>query len=77
MSGEKRQASNSFGTSQLVKRQKSNVDLGSNAVVSTNASAGNGALVQAVSHQMMASFFSQRKCAKMLFARRPADSEVR
>ena len=59
MSGEKRQASNSFGTSQLVKRQKSNVDLGSNAVVSTNTSAGNGALIQAVSYQPLASSLSQ------------------
>ena len=50
MSAEKRSASNSFGTSQLVKRQKSNVDLGdSRAVAVTNASAGNGALIQSVS----------------------------
>lgn len=49
MSAEKRLASNSFGTSQLVKRQKSNADLGnSKAVATTNASSANGALIQAV-----------------------------
>lgn len=50
MSAEKRSASNSFGTSQLVKRQKSNVDLGnSKAVATSDSNAANGALVQAVS----------------------------
>ncbi len=50
MSAEKRAASNSFGTSQLVKRQKSSTDLGGDrAVAVTNGAAGNGALIQAVS----------------------------
>lgn len=51
MSAGKRPASNSFGSSQMVvKRQKSNSDLGNgNAVALTNSSAGNGALIQAVS----------------------------
>ena len=49
MSAEKRSASNSFSTSQLVKRQKSNVDLGGvRAVTVTNTSAENGALTHAV-----------------------------
>jgi len=63
MSAEKRSASNSFGTSQLVKRQKSNADLGANsAVVVTNANAGNGALIQAVSHLLIGSAFSRNVC---------------
>ncbi len=51
MSTGKRPASNSFGTSQIVvKRQKSNADLGNyKAVAVTNGNAGNGALIQAVS----------------------------
>lgn len=62
MSAEKRLASNSFGTSQLVKRQKSNVDLGnSKAVVSTKADAGHGALIQAVSlHQTAFWYYHER-----------------
>lgn len=51
MSAEKRSASNSFGTSQLVKRQKSNASLGSNkAVAVANGASGNGTLIEAVSH---------------------------
>ena len=55
MSTGKRPASNSFGSSQIVvKRQKSNVDIGNrNAVAVTNGGAGNGALVQAVSSYSM------------------------
>ncbi len=51
MSAGKRPASNSFGSSQIVvKRQKSNADLGNNrAVAVTNGSVSNGALIQAVS----------------------------
>lgn len=47
---EKRPAQeDSFGTSQLVKRQKSNVDLGNeNAVAVVNDSTKNGALIQSV-----------------------------
>ena len=56
MSAEKRPASNSFGTSQLVKRQKSNVDLGGGRTVTvTNASAGDGALIQAVGRPLIES----------------------
>lgn len=63
MSAEKRSASNSFGTSQLVKRQKSNVDLGANSAVAvTNANAGNGALIQAVSYLLIGSAFSWNVC---------------
>lgn len=55
MSAEKRLASNSFGTSQLVKRQKSNADLGNNTTVATTkASSANGALIQAVSLRKVA-----------------------
>ena len=51
MSAEKRSASNSFGTSQLVKRQKSNVDLPArNSVAINNATGNDGALVEAVCH---------------------------
>ena len=50
MSAEKRLASNSFGTSQLVKRQKSNADLSDGkAIATTKSNAANGALIQAVS----------------------------
>ena len=51
MAAEKRPASDVFGSSQLVvKRQKSNVNLGnSRAVAVTNGNATSGALIQAVS----------------------------
>ena len=50
MSAEKRSASNSFGSSQVVKRQKSDANLtGHNAVEVVNGNARNGALIQAVS----------------------------
>lgn len=50
MSASKRPASDSFGSSQLVvKRQKSNVDLGDGrALAAKLATGGNGALIQAV-----------------------------
>ncbi|KAF2115087.1 cell cycle control protein-like protein cwf17 [Lophiotrema nucula] len=48
MSAEKRPASNSFGSSQLVKRAKSDANLGSNAVAVVNGAGQNGALIQAV-----------------------------
>ncbi|KAF2813016.1 WD repeat-containing protein 57 [Mytilinidion resinicola] len=48
MSAEKRPAAPSFGSSQLVKRQKSDANLGSSAVAVVNGSAQNGALIQAV-----------------------------
>lgn len=44
MSGEKRPAANSFGSAQLVKRAKSEVNDGTVAVVGNQ----NGALIQAV-----------------------------
>ena len=47
MSGEKRPASSSFGTTQLVKRQRSDVNM-DGTVTRVNGS-GNGALVQGVS----------------------------
>ncbi|OJD35851.1 u5 snrnp complex [Diplodia corticola] len=47
MSSEKRPAADSFGSNQLVKRQRSDNDLG-NEVAITNSSAHNGALIQAV-----------------------------
>ena len=47
---EKRSASNSFGSSQIVKRQKSDANLGGkNTVAVVNGNAQNGALIQAVS----------------------------
>ena len=47
---EKRPAEGGFGTTQLVKRQKSNADLGNeNAVAVVNDSTKNGALIQSVS----------------------------
>ena len=50
MSAEKRPASNSFGSSQIVKRQKSDANLtGTNVVAVVNGNAQNGALIQAVS----------------------------
>lgn len=49
MSREKRPAANAFGTSQLVKRAKSDVNFGgSSAVAVVNGTAQNGALIQAV-----------------------------
>ncbi|KAF2232916.1 wd40 repeat-containing protein [Viridothelium virens] len=49
MSAEKRPASNSFGSSQMVKRQKSDTNLGGkDAVVVVNGNTQNGALIQAV-----------------------------
>ena len=50
MSGEKRTASASFGSAQLVKRQKSNADLNSHAALSNaNGRESGGAVIQAVS----------------------------
>ncbi|KAJ4366360.1 hypothetical protein N0V83_007996 [Neocucurbitaria cava] len=50
MSGEKRPAADSFGSSQLVKRAKSDANLGgSSAVAVANGAAQNGALIQAIS----------------------------
>lgn len=66
---EKRAASNSFGTSQLVKRQKSNAELGgSKAVAVANGNAANGALIQAVSHQLLARLPSQ-KCVLKYYSK--------
>ena len=48
MSGEKRPAAESFGSTQLVKRQRSDANLNGSAVARTNG-AGGGALVQGVS----------------------------
>ncbi|KAF2735721.1 cell cycle control protein-like protein cwf17 [Polyplosphaeria fusca] len=47
-SGEKRPASDSFGTTQLVKRAKSDANIGNSEVAVVNGSAQNGALIQAV-----------------------------
>ena len=47
MSGEKRAASESFGSSQLVKRQKSDANMNSSALAKTNGTGG--AMVQGVS----------------------------
>jgi Prp8 binding protein len=50
MAAEKRPAADVFGSSQLVKRQKSDANLGgSSAVVLANGTGQNGALVQGVS----------------------------
>lgn len=74
MSASKRLASDSFGSSQLVvKRQKSNVDLGngSTATISNNK-AGNAALIQAVG----LSFKHMRTCrpsAERITRRRSTD----
>ncbi|KAA8612785.1 hypothetical protein PtrV1_13354 [Pyrenophora tritici-repentis] len=58
MSKEKRPAHEAFGTSQLVKRTKSDANLaGSSAVAVVNGSRANGALIQAVCHNQ-ASFMS-------------------
>jgi hypothetical protein len=48
MSREKRPANEAFGTSQLVKRTKSDANLGSSAVAVVNGTGANGALIQAV-----------------------------
>lgn len=53
MSREKRPAADAFGTSQLVKRAKSDANLGgSNAVAVVNGSAQNGALVRSVCYYL-------------------------
>lgn len=66
MSAGKRPASNSFGSSQIVvKRQKSNADLGNHkAVAVTNGNAGNGALIQAVSLPFQLSRVTYCSCAE-------------
>jgi len=49
MSREKRPAADTFGTSQLVKRAKSDANLGGSTAVALSSSTGqNGALIQAV-----------------------------
>lgn len=48
MSSEKRPASESFGTTQLVKRQKSDANLTGASVALVNNPSQNGALIQAV-----------------------------
>ena len=48
MSREKRPATNTFGTSQLVKRAKADANLGSSAVAVVNGIGQNGALIQTV-----------------------------
>lgn len=48
MSKEKRAASNSFSSSQLVKKQKSDGNLNGRAVAVTNGGAKNGALIKSV-----------------------------
>ena len=48
MSGEKRPAADSFGSTQLVKRAKSDANLPNTAVAVLNGTAANGALVQVV-----------------------------
>ena len=54
MSAEKRPASHAFGSSQMVvKRQKSDAKLGTNAVAVVNGSTANGALIQTVSHGLL------------------------
>ena len=53
MSGEKRPAADSFGSSQLVKRAKSDANLnGNTAVTVVNGSAQDGALIQAVCYAL-------------------------
>ena len=48
MASEKRAASNSFGSAQMVKRQKSDTNLNGSAVTVVNGSARDGALIKAV-----------------------------
>ncbi len=48
MSREKRPATNTFGTSQLVKRAKADANLSSSAVAVVNGTGQNGALIKAV-----------------------------
>lgn len=52
MSGEKRAASASFGSTQLVKRQRSESNLNGGALTRTNAG-GSNALVQGVSNRFV------------------------
>lgn len=52
MSGEKRAASESFGTSQLVKRQKSDANMSNSALAKTNGAGG--AMIQGVSLPLIA-----------------------
>ena len=67
MSAEKRAAADAFGSSQIVKRQKSDANLGNGGTVAVvNSSTQNGALIQAVSCTV-----------KSVFLRRPpADPDV-
>ena len=63
MSAEKRPASNAFGSTQMVvKRQKSDANLGSgSAVTVVNGTATNGALIQSVS--LTYQLISSKKCS--------------
>jgi len=60
MSAEKRPAADSFGSSQLVKRQKSDANLGNGSSVAVvNGAAQHGALIQAVCNVLLISHVSQ------------------
>jgi hypothetical protein len=60
MSAEKRPAADSFGSSQLVKRQKSDANLGnSSSVAVVNGAAQHGALIQAVCNVLLISRIPQ------------------
>lgn len=48
MSAEKRPAADSFGTNQLVKRQRSDANINGSSVAVVNESAQNGAIIQSV-----------------------------
>lgn len=71
MAAEKRPASNSFGESQIVKRQRSDVDFGTtNAVALGNGTPQNGTLTQTVRPHIVAarwSFRAKRTVAKGLY----------
>jgi len=60
MSAEKRPAADSFGSSQLVKRQKSDANLGNSSPVAVvNSAAQHGALIQAVCNVLLISRIPQ------------------
>lgn len=68
MSGEKRPASAAaFGTTQLVKRQKSDANLNGGAIARVNG-AGGGALIQGVSSFVLEAFYTLLR-AKAMFSR--------
>lgn len=74
MSSEKRAAADSFGSSQLVKRQKSDANLAnSRSVAVVNGTVQNGALIQTVCPHTCCFFFRYNMALKLRRRQEMAD----